>query len=172
MSVQTTQPVKLEQFRPALPFSHVIWDTKEHILIHRIGTQMWAALNSDSILVPIVEKDFEVLPTTHHLSFCISNEAGLVAVPPLNDMIRQMNDYNWTNGLAIQNNDVWNWDTLKQEWILNGTAQRMVIMTRCGELLLPTPNRQPLKSPLAKLCGQGHWNTRHSKVCKHCKIKM
>ena len=146
----TNEPSMPEQFKPALPFSHVLLDTKEHILIHKIGNKHWAALDEDQTMVPIAEQDFIVQPTTHNLSFYIYNESGLIAVPPLKDMIRQMYEYNWTNGLAIQGSDVWNWDILKQEWVLNGITSKMAIFTRGGKLLIQSPHRQGL-STKAKL---------------------
>ena len=168
----TQQPGHPEPFKRAQAFSHVILDTEEHILIHRVGKNMWAALNSNHDLVPIAENDFSTMPSTHNLSFCISNESGLIAVPPLDDMVRQLFEYNWTNGIAFQGTDVWNWDILKQEWKLNGCTYDMAIATRCGTLLMHSSRGVQHKCARAKLCSEGHWNTVQSNKCKHCKVKI
>jgi hypothetical protein len=137
----------------------------EHILIHRIDKKHWAALNHEKMLVPIAEKEFQVLEDTEAVRFCIVNTLGLRQVHLL-DMARQVYEYGWTTGLAIQDNNVWNWDVLSLSWILNGLPHEMAIITGRGEVVL---HLRPGRSKQAKLCGAGHWNTRQSRVCRHCK---
>ena len=152
--------------RPVQSFSHVISEGLEHILVHRINKKLWAALNPDKELVPIAEESFHMLEDTRDVSFCTINENGLFAVQ-LTDMVRQVTEYDWTNGLAIQDGNVWNWDILKQEWIRNGLSKRMAIVTRCGHLLLPSMQKVG-KSTAAKLCVNGHWNSTRVTKCRHC----
>ena len=87
-----TQPTRPRTIRPPLPFSHVILGTMEHILIHRIDKKHWAALNHEKMLVPIAEKEFQVLEDTEAVRFCIVNTLGLRQVHLL-DMARQVYEY-------------------------------------------------------------------------------
>ena len=142
----------LEGQPTAQSYSHVIADGLEHILVHRINNTTWAAINNQNKLVPV--RNFQVLENTAERNgqkmccpvFCVmSDEDGLQPVM-LHDMMRQIFAYGWTRGIALQGDDVWEWDILAQTWLLNGTAMDMAIITPRGDVLLDRPISPPTVS--------------------------
>tara|TARA_B110000091_G_scaffold46583_1_gene51063 strand:- start:1100 stop:1648 length:549 start_codon:yes stop_codon:yes gene_type:complete len=158
-------------------YSHVIVDGSEHVLVHRINDKTWAAINGQNKLVPVT--NFRVLENTAERNgqkmccpvFCVASVEGLQPVM-LHDMMRQIFAYGWTSGIALQGEDVWEWDILAQTWLVNGTALDMAIITPRGDVLLDRPISPVVthkKNRWVKRCVYGHWNPCQARECRHCK---
>jgi hypothetical protein len=105
----------------------------------------------------------------------MSDEDGLQPVM-LHDMMRQIFAYGWTRGIALQGDDVWEWDILAQTWLLNGTAMDMAIITPRGDVLLDRPISPPTvshkQSQEVQRCVDGHWNSCKASTCRHCNTSL
>lgn len=149
------------------PYTHVVVASKEHVLVHKVGKRHWTAIGPCGKLVTVDGTDCTVIdPKMPTPIFCLINPDGMQTVR-LDDMYRQIFEYGWTCGVAMQDDNVWQWDILSLTWTLNGLPLRMAIITSSGKALLSPALATASACRQTKLCTNGHWNTKKARKCQH-----
>jgi len=131
------------------PYHSIQVGQKEYVLYYRVNKKIWAGVQKDcGDTTDVIDNNVEPIDVSNHKklppTYIFDNEVitepvyfiywdNILQVVDNSNMLRQINQYNWTTGGFCCEMGYIKWNIADRIWEINGVKHKMHIMTPRGQ---------------------------------------